>query len=133
MKNMLIILALPILVGACEPKLSVVIKAIEQVESGGDCNAIGDNGLAVGCLQIHPIMVKDVNRILGHPKYAMKDRYNREKSYNMCKTYLTHYCTTKRLKHKPTAQDYSRCWNGGPNGFKKTSTLKYWAKVKALL
>ena len=31
---------------------------------------------------------------------------------------------------KPTYEVYARIWNGGPDGWKKRSTLKYWKKVK---
>ena len=100
-----------------------LIQAIEQVESGGDCNAIGDNGQAVGCLQIWPIMVDDVNRISGR-KYTYADRYSRQKSYEMFEIYMNHYCNGF------TDEQIARCWNGGPKGYLKESTKVYWAKVK---
>ena len=49
---MRITLILIIISGCQRPDLLLIIAAIEQVESGGDTNAIGDNGLAVGCLPI---------------------------------------------------------------------------------
>ena len=104
-----------------------LITALIAVESNGDDSAIGDGGLAVGCLQIHPIMVRDVNRILGYAKYSLADRYDRCKSRNMCKTYLNHYLRETNIEFM------ARCWNGGPTGYKKESTKPYWAKVKARL
>ena len=60
------------------------IEAIIWKESRGNASAIGDNGRAVGVLQIHPIMVKEANRILAMRKsdkvYNFDDRYDREKS-----------------------------------------------------
>ena len=109
--------------------LNILIVALISIESSGNNSAIGDNGLAAGCLQIHSIMVRDVNRIFGK-HYTLLDRYNRRKSVQMCKIYLRHYCTAKRLGHKPTMQDMARCWNGGPNGYKKKCSLAYWFKVK---
>jgi len=108
-----------------------LIDALIAIESNGDDSAIGDGGLAVGCLQIHPIMVRDINRILGREyincPYIYKDRYNRTKSIEMCKIYFGHYC-------RDTSDEYkARCWNGGPNGWKKESTKAYWEKVKAVL
>ena len=41
-----------------------LVNAIIYVESRGNDSAIGDRGKAVGCLQIHPICVREVNRIL---------------------------------------------------------------------
>ena len=107
-----------------------LIDALIAIESNGDDSAIGDGGLAVGCLQIHPIMVEDVNRILGltaghaHLKYTLDDRYDRSKSLNMCKTYLNHYCRDMDNESK------ARCWVGGPDGYKKESTEAYWLKVR---
>jgi hypothetical protein len=55
------------------------------------------------------------------------------KSERMCKEYLTHYGTEKRLGRKPTAEDLARIWNKGPNGYKKDSAKKYWVKVEKIL
>ena len=41
-----------------------LMDAIEQVESGGNANAVGDGGAAIGAFQIHKIYVDDVNRIM---------------------------------------------------------------------
>ena len=74
--------------------LKILIPLLLQVETGGcaDPNtAIGDNGNAVGCLQIWKIVVKDVNRIQKKQVFNDNDRLNREKSIEMCKIYLTHY------------------------------------------
>jgi len=104
--------------------LKLLILALIMVESGGDPNAVGDNGQAVGVLQIHPIMVQDVNRILGEEKFSLDDRYNRQKSIVMCKVYFNHYGKDK------TTEQLARIWNGGPRGHKKESTKKYWKKVR---
>jgi hypothetical protein len=60
------------------------IEAVIWKESRGVEDCIGDSGKAVGVLQIHPIMVREANRILsirGEKKnYAYDDRYSREKS-----------------------------------------------------
>ena len=36
----------------------------------------------------------------------------------------------RRLGHEPTQENLARMHNGGPNGHKKSTTLKYWNKVK---
>ena len=60
------------------------ISAVIWKESRGVEDCIGDNGKAVGVLQIHPVMVREANRILrmnGEDKeYSYDDRYSREKS-----------------------------------------------------
>lgn len=103
-----------------------------MVESGGDNFAIGDNGRAYGCLQIHEICVKDVNRIYG-TNYVHEDAFHREKAIKICELYLSHYASEKRLGRVPTAEDMARIWNGGPMGYKKSATENYWRKVKQKL
>lgn len=66
------------------------VEAVIWRESRGDSNAIGDSGKAVGVLQIHPIMVREANRIVamnGGQKdlYSYEDRYDRDKSIEMFK------------------------------------------------
>lgn len=66
------------------------VEAVIWRESRGDTNAIGDSGKAVGVLQIHPIMVREANRIVamnGGEKdlYSYEDRYDRDKSIEMFK------------------------------------------------
>lgn len=68
----------------------VFIEAVIWQESRGNANAIGDNGRAVGVLQIHPIMVREANRIVvmggGETgKYTYDDRYDVEKSIEIFK------------------------------------------------
>jgi len=106
----------------------ILIAALIMVESSGDPNAV--NGDAVGILQIRPICLRDVNRISSGPLYLLRDRYNIEKSKQMCRIYLNHYATEKRLGHEPTMEDCARIWNGGPNGWQKRATEKYWEDVK---
>ena len=104
-------------------ELDRLIPALERVESGGRADAIGDSGRAVGILQIWPEYVQDVNRISGKT-YRLSDRYIPAKSREMARIYLMHYGKTK------TMEQTARIHNGGPNGYKKPATLKYWAKVK---
>ena len=106
-----------------------LIDAICKVESNNGMYVVGDNGKDIGCLQIWKTVVDDVNKY-SKVKYTYADRYDKVKSYEMFKLYIGHYATQKRLGRKPTNEDMARIWNGGPNGYKKTSTIKYWNKVK---
>ena len=109
-----------------------LINAIIKVESNDNVNAIGDNGKAVGCMQIWKVVVDDVNKV-SKLKYNYNDRFNKEKSIEIFKLYINKYATAKRLGRTPTDEDVARIWNGGPNGFKKAGTKQYWLKVKAEL
>ena len=107
-----------------------VIQAIIYVESAGNDKAYCLHEDAVGSMQIRRTMVKDVNRILklqgSDTKYKYKDRWCRRKSIEMFNIYTTHY-------NLQTPEDKARCWNGGPRGARKTSTVKYWNKVRKRL
>ncbi len=103
-----------------------LVDAIMYVESRGDSMAYNKREDAVGVLQIRPIMLREVNRLLGYDKYTLKDRWSKAKSIEMFEVIRGH--TTN-----PTDEKLARNWNGGWNGYKKQSTLKYWNKVKKLL
>lgn len=103
-----------------------LIHAIIHVESRGNIHAHNVSEDAVGVLQIRPIMVKEVNRVLGFDKYTLIDRWDKQKSIEM-------FNVIRQTTPNPTNEKIARNWNGGPNGYKKNSTLKYWQKVKKLL
>jgi len=123
-----------------QPKIEVVekedhtdylLEALIQVESRGNENAVGDKHLilpSVGVLQIRPIMVREVNRILKKlkvkKKYTLEDRYSRKKSIEM-------FYIWQSFHHANDNNEViARCWNGGSKGWKKNSTLYYWNKVQ---
>ena len=108
-----------------------LVEALIQVESRGKEDCVGDKHLiipSVGVLQIRPIMVREVNRILKllgkNQRYKNKDRYSRIKSIEMFNIW-------KDYHHKNDSDEViARCWNGGPKGWKRKATLHYWSKVK---
>ena len=106
-----------------------LVEAVIQVESRGNDSAVGDNGKAVGCLQIHPIVVREVNRLVSKP-YTLDDRYSRAKSIEMFNIISEEYDCCEEYTFMQYAEIVARRWNGGPKGDKKTATLKYWEKVK---
>ncbi len=110
-----------------EVPIEFLIDAMIYVESKNNPNAIGDGGRAVGVLQIWPIMVRDVNRILRRRgishRYTYEDRYDRDKSIEMFHIWKSHY-------HPHSSYEkIARCWNGGPFGHRRSSTNYYWYKV----
>ena len=103
--------------------LTNLISALISVESSNNDLAIGDQGRAIGCLQIHRSVVLDVNRITGS-HYRHQDMTNRAAARAVCQAYLTHY------GRGATTEQLARRWNGGPTGDRKQATVAYWAKVK---
>jgi hypothetical protein len=106
--------------------LNNLITALIIVESSGNDLAIGDNGRALGPLQIHRGVVLDVNRITGS-NYRWESMTNRAQARAVCQAYLEPYGRGK------TTEQQARIWNGGPTGDRKSSTEAYWAKVKKQL
>ena len=75
-----------------EALLTVLIPILISIESSNrEIVPDGDGGDAVGCLQIHKIYVREVNRILGENKYTYNDRRNREKSIEMARIHITYW------------------------------------------
>ena len=103
--------------------IDTLLKAVMAVESNFDTMAYNSKEDAVGCLQIRPIMVREVNRLLGKDSFTLYDRWSKAKSIQMFNILRSH---TKNA----TNQKIARNWNGGCNGHKKQNTLKYWNKVK---
>lgn len=115
-------------------KVDPLVNALILVESSGNDSAIGDTHLpvpSIGCLQIRPIMVREVNRILklkgAKVRFKLKDRFNRDKSVEM-------FMIWKEFHYEDADWEMiARAWNGGPMGYKKSRTLKYWKKVQQQL
>jgi soluble lytic murein transglycosylase-like protein len=99
----------------------LLLSALIQIESGGNDHARGRHG-ELGALQIKPIMVRDVNRIMG-THYAHTQVTNRAISIFIAESYLAHY--GKNLSDESLA----RLWQGGPKGAKKSSTRAYGRRV----
>lgn len=109
--------------------LTFIIAVLITIESGGDVNAVGDNGKSCGCLQIREVMVDEVNRISGS-SYSYDDRYNYSKSIEMCKIYLTHQINRyeKRNGYSPTAEELACSWQSG--SIFKQASKDYRRKVR---
>ena len=119
--------------------LAPLFAAIAEVES--------ENGkTSNNVYQISSAYLNDANRIIArmfkingstvHPAYFYPNEVkSRSASELMMKIYWEYYgnqyfMTTQRL---PTAEVLVRIHNGGPDGWRKESTLKYWHKVKAVM
>lgn len=120
---------------AAIPPDKLITALIEQESHGDDC-AVGDKNLkdhAYGCLQIRQCVVADYDR-WNNTDYQAKDMLgNRMLSIKVCKDYIDHYASEKRIGRTPTEEDMARIWNGGPSGWKKKQTLSYWKSVEHIL
>lgn len=101
--------------------------ALFFVESSFDYLEYNQEEEAAGILQIRPIMIEDVNRIAGYEKYTLNDRWSIVTSKKIFLDYQQKY--NPEMDYEKAA----RCWNGGPTGHKKSSTIKYWNKVNAYI
>lgn len=101
-----------------------LFKAICEVESGNNSYAIGDKHLKLhsyGKAQIRQSRLDDYYRRTGI-RYTAKDCFKDEVTQEIFFYYVS-----------PDFETTCRTWNGGENGMKKKSTLKYWKLVKSQL
>lgn len=94
---------------------------ISQVESRGNACAYNAAEDAAGCMQIRPVMVAEAQRL--GLNFTLDDRWNCEKSKGL-------FVAMQVIKGRTNPERMARCWNGGPKGMKKQSTLHYWEAVK---
>ncbi len=104
-------------------------KALHQVESSGRTGrVIGDNGKALGPLQIHREYFQDA----AEADPSLGNNYNQVTDLGFAKRVVTAYL--KRYAPKAVAandfQTLARIHNGGPRGHKNPATLGYWTKVR---
>lgn len=89
-----------------------LINAIIIVESGGDSNAIGDNGNSIGLMQLSLSGAYSEYNLIYGPYYTPKDLYNPEINMKIGRWYLkrlkNHY-----LKEHYTVENLLASWNWG--------------------
>ena len=99
---------------------NLTIMIIARIESHFNSSAYNPNENAAGLLQTRPIMVAEINRLLGSNIYSLSDRWSIEKSIEMFISYQSivnpEWCFEKS----------ARLWNGGITGMNKSSTDVYW-------
>jgi hypothetical protein len=108
------------------PNLDPLLDAIVMAESRSDSQAVGDGGRAIGPYQIHRDYWRDGTRILG-VDWAYEDARDAAKAREVVRAYLVYYGKGKNLI------DLARIHNGGPDGDKKASTLRYASKIAKVL
>ena len=115
-----------------------LLNTLITIESNGDSTKIGKSG-ELGVLQIKQCVIDDVNNFVEKKKtYTIEDVLDEKKAREICKKYLTYWAyinpkSPHKLGKKVNNEILSKIWNGGPNGWKKSSTNDYWLNVKSLL
>lgn len=109
--------------------------ALKMAESGCKSDAIGDNGKAVGILQLHKVYVDDANRIVGCKKYSYNDRYDVRKSEEMTRLVLTHYGKhyERKTGKRCTNEVLARIHNRGYSQWNDKLGERYWKRVQKFL
>lgn len=103
-----------------------------MVESNCNPNAVGDDLKSIGILQMQEAYVQDAAEFAGQDWVHM-DALDELTAIRIFRAYMARYATEERLGRPVTFEDIARIHNGGPNGYKKKSTLHYWNKVKCLM
>lgn len=99
------------------------IYALHMVETGGRLGPIlGDHGHALGPFQIHKRYWQDAH---------VSGSYSQCADYNYSVMVITSYLN--RYAPNFNCDTLARVHNGGPRGYKRKSTLKYWKLVDKYL
>ncbi len=112
----------------------ILISALIKVESNGDVNAYNKEEDAVGCLQIRPIYVQDLNRF-STKTWTHDQMYDEAEARLAVAEYLRYYGNQiRRIElREPTFEDLARIHNSGPMGYTKQCSDAYWGKVEPIL
>ena len=112
-----------------------LLNVLKMAESGCKSDAIGDNGKAVGILQLHKVYVDDANRIVGYKKYSYNDRYDIRKSEEMTRIVLTYYGKhyERKTGKRCTDEVLARIHNRGYSRWNDKFGERYWNKVKQFM
>lgn len=104
-----------------------LLDAMVQVESGGRLDLVGDNGKAIGPLQIHRIYWIDA---VSYDKtlVSLGGKYEDCKRLEYAEKVVVAYWNCYASKNA-SWKELACIHNGGPKGFGKKVTEGYWAKV----
>lgn len=111
--------------------ISKIREVLKHVETNYRIEMIGDGGDSFGILQIQEAVIIDINLKYG-TNYIHQDAFDEVCAEEIFELYIQMYAEKleKREKRPVTEQDIVRIWNGGPYGYKRSSTLDYLEKYK---
>jgi hypothetical protein len=99
-----------------------IVEKLWLLESNGKLNpAAGDNGEAIGPLQLHPGVLLDINKYYG-TNFILADRRDLNKSKQIAAMYIAMWL---ELNSEEIAV---RIFNGGPRGWRSKNTDEYYKK-----
>lgn len=116
--------------GLTDQEYDSVLRAIRTVESNNDPSAVGDGGKAIGVYQVWRPYWQDAIEKQPWIGGTYQDCFDPSYSDRIVRAYMSRYATQRRLGRNVTQEDIARIHNGGPNGYRKDATLKYWHKVQ---
>lgn len=105
-----------------------LLDAIEQVESNGRTNVVGDGGKAIGPMQIHRVYWQDAVEHDPSIGGSYSDCRDPQYARRIVRAYMSRYAPKGA-----SDEVLSRIHNGGPKGHRKAATEKYWVKVRKRL
>lgn len=112
-----------------------LIAVLIQQESTGYDYAVGDDGKALGCLQIHRDYWFDASQyggVVNDPAWSYRRATrNRAKSIQLVRWYWQRYALT--AYKLGNMEVLARIHKGGPQGYHRRSTLAYWEDIRARL
>ena len=109
-----------------EFKLNYLWDKIIKIESNNGLYVYNEKENAIGIAQIRPIMIREVNRLLGENKYSHEQAWDDSLSFCIFKDYQD------KVNPSYDLEIGSRLWNGGISGMNKQSTIKYYQKILSL-
>lgn len=107
-----------------------IMMLIAQIESNDNVDAIGDNGLAFGHLQIHAGCVQDVNKYF-NTSYSHEDMKNRKCAEDVFIKYIAigEDIHIKKYNKFPSEKDIVNMWNWGI--YQRAKNNKYYERYKS--
>lgn len=99
---------------------NLIIAAFVLVETSGDWTAIGDQGRALGGLQIHEIMVRHYNQATG-ARLKHTDARDPRTAARIASWYFGH-CRARYGRALTVAELY-QCWNAGPDALARRQSV----------
>ncbi len=101
-----------------------LLDAMYTVESGRGKSLVGDGGKAIGPYQIWREYWQDAVEYDPSIGGKYEDCMNKAYSERIIRAYWARYAPKGA-----TVEQLARLHNGGPRGYKRSSTVKYWNKI----